>query len=85
MLVQIHDIYLPDDYVTGHVPRLWNEQYLLACALLYGSRGLKVRFPCWYVSQDASFARQIAQDLRPGELSELYVHGVSFWLETSAR
>jgi tetratricopeptide (TPR) repeat protein len=85
VVVQVHDIYLPDDYVAGHVPRLWNEQYLLACALLYGGRGLEVSFPSWYVSQDPRFAAQIAATLRPGELSELYVHGVSFWLETRAR
>jgi len=85
VLVQIHDIYLPDDYVSGHVPRLWNEQYLLACALLYGGRGLELRFPCWYVSQDPRCAAQIAETLRPGDLSDLYVHGVSFWLETRAR
>lgn len=85
VIVQIHDIYLPDDYVAGHVPRLWNEQYLLACALLYGGRGLQVLFPGWYVSQDARSAAQIAETLRPGELSQLYVHGVSFWLQTCAR
>jgi hypothetical protein len=85
IIVQVHDIYLPDDYASGHVNRFWNEQYLLASALLYGGRGLEVIFPGWYVSQDEQLSTQIAQTLRPGELSRLYVHGVSFWLKTTDR
>ncbi|MFI4951284.1 MAG: class I SAM-dependent methyltransferase, partial [Caulobacterales bacterium] len=34
VIVHIHDIYLPYDYISGHLHRLWNEQYLLATALL---------------------------------------------------
>ncbi len=81
VIVHVHDIYLPDDYPAGHVPRLWNEQYLLACALLYGSDRLRVRFPAWYASTEPAMAAAIADTLRPGALADLYVHGMAFWLE----
>jgi len=80
VIVHLHDIYLPYDYPAGHLWRLWNEQYLLATALLFGGAGLEVLFPCWYASQDAALSAQVNAALRRGPLAGLSVHGASFWM-----
>ncbi len=80
VIIQIHDIYLPGDYVSGHLHRLWNEQYLLATALLFGRNGFEVLFPCWFVGQDPDLSRQAADLLRKGTLTDLNLYGASFWM-----
>jgi len=80
VIVQIHDIYLPDDYISGHVRRMWNEQYLLAAALLYGPDAFEILFPCWFAGQDAALARRAAVVLKHGPLETLNLYGASFWL-----
>jgi tetratricopeptide (TPR) repeat protein len=80
VIVHIHDIYLPYDYISGHVPRLWNEQYLLATALLFGPERFEVLFPSWFVRQDADLAAHAATLLRHGALEEVDLYGASFWM-----
>jgi tetratricopeptide (TPR) repeat protein len=80
VIVQIHDIYLPDDYISGHVRRMWNEQYLLAAALLYGADAFEILFPCWFAGQDMDLARRAAGVLKHGPLENLNLYGASFWL-----
>jgi len=80
VIVQVHDIYLPDDYISGHVRRLWNEQYLLATALLYGAEAFEILFPCWFVGQDPDLSRQAADLLRKGSLADVNLYGASFWM-----
>jgi len=84
VLVHIHDVYLPYDYLSAYLDRLWNEQYFLATALLYGGAGLEILFPCWYVSQDPELGALVDQRLRQGPLKHLSLHGVSFWLRKTA-
>ncbi|WP_457090053.1 class I SAM-dependent methyltransferase [Microvirga sp. P5_D2] len=80
VVVHIHDIYLPFDYPSGHLARLWNEQYLLATALLFGAQSFEVLMPCWYVSQDAELGSLTDSLVRRGALKDLGLHGASFWL-----
>jgi hypothetical protein len=80
VLVHIHDIYLPEDYPASCLGTLWNEQYLLAAALLYGGAGLEILFPCWYVSKDPELSANLHQGLRRGRLAGLHLWGASFWL-----
>jgi hypothetical protein len=80
VIVHIHDIYLPHDYLAAYLDKLWNEQYLLATALLSGGAGLEILFPCWYASQDPEFSSRLETGLRHGPLSDLRIWGVSFWL-----
>ncbi len=82
VIVHIHDIYLPDDYIAGHVPRLWNEQYLLATALIFGAERFEILFPSWYVGRDAALGAEAARLLRLGPLTDLNLYGASFWLRT---
>jgi tetratricopeptide (TPR) repeat protein len=80
VIVHIHDIYLPDDYISGHVWRLWNEQYLLATALLFGPQAFEILFPCWYVGRDPGLAQQVRDLVCQGPLAGLNPYGASFWL-----
>lgn len=80
VIVQVHDIYLPDDYISGHLHRMWNEQYLLATALLYGRQAFEILFPCWFVGQDSELSAQAAGLLRKGPIADLNLYGASFWL-----
>lgn len=80
VIVHIHDIYLPYDYISGHVRRLWNEQYLLAAALIFGPQAFEILFPCWYVEQDAELGAHARAQLCQGALSGIEPYGASFWL-----
>lgn len=80
VIIHIHDIYLPEDYISGHVWRLWNEQYLLATALLFGPQAFEILFPCWYVGRDAELAGQVRDLMCQGPLAGLDPYGASFWL-----
>lgn len=80
VIIHIHDIYLPEDYISGHVWRLWNEQYLLATALLFGGQAFEVLFPGWYVGRDPELRRHALATLFQGPLAGLEPYGASFWL-----
>lgn len=83
VIVHIHDIYLPEDYISGHVHRLWNEQYLLATALLFGPDRFEILFPSWYVGRDPSLSARAAAQLRQGPLAEIDLYGASFWMRVT--
>jgi tetratricopeptide (TPR) repeat protein len=80
VIVHIHDVYLPDDYIAGHVPRLWNEQYLLATALLFAPGAFEILFPAWFVGQDPEVRAHAEDALRHGPLADLELYGASFWM-----
>lgn len=80
VLIHIHDIYLPEDYISGHVWRLWNEQYMLATALLFGGDSFETLFPCWYVSTDPELSALKDELLRRPPHDRLSIHGASYWL-----
>ncbi|HEY0436184.1 MAG TPA: class I SAM-dependent methyltransferase, partial [Phenylobacterium sp.] len=80
VIVHIHDIYLPFDYIAGHVPRLWNEQYLLATALLFGPGRFEILFPSWWVGRDPQLRAHAEAALRIGAMADLDLYGASFWL-----
>jgi hypothetical protein len=49
-LIGIHDICLPMDYPPGWERRYYNEQYLLACVLLFGAAAFDILLPSYYLS-----------------------------------
>jgi len=79
VIVHVHDIYLPEDYISGHLHRMWNEQYLLATALLYGDT-LEVLFPAWWACRDPEASALARDRLMRGPTEGLNLYGVSFWL-----
>jgi tetratricopeptide (TPR) repeat protein len=80
VIVHVHDVYLPYDYIAAAVPQRWNEQYLLATTLLFGPQRFEILFPCWFVGQDPELAKHGEAMLRQGSLAELGLHGASFWM-----
>jgi hypothetical protein len=80
VIVHVHDIYLPYDYISGHVPRLWNEQYLLATALLFGAQRFEIQFPSWFVGRDPKLKAHAEALFRQGSMAELDLYGASFWM-----
>ena len=81
MLVHIHDIYLPEDYISGHIRRMWNEQYLLASALLFGADRFEILFPSWFVRGDPDLIGPRRTVLfRQGPLADVDLYGASFWM-----
>ncbi|MGH9508484.1 MAG: class I SAM-dependent methyltransferase, partial [Terriglobales bacterium] len=84
VLVHIHDIDLPYDYVPEHAEWYYSEQYLLAVSLLAGHRGYRIVLPNAFISKEPDVMQVLAGFWsRPG-LSGVPQKGVSFWIETCA-
>ena len=81
VIVHIHDIYLPYDYIAGHLPRLWNEQYLLASALLFGAERFEILFPSWFVGRDPDLMAHAEALFRKGPMAPVDLYGASFWMK----
>jgi hypothetical protein len=81
VLVEIHDVYLPDDYPADIAERHWSEQYMLAAWLL-GGADVEIVLPAWRVSTDPELGHALDELWsRPG-LGAVDRHGVSFWFVT---
>lgn len=59
-LIGIHDICLPLDYPPGWERRYYNEQYILAAALLFGSSSFDILFPSYYISVTPALREPLA-------------------------
>jgi len=91
VLVGIHDIHLPDDYLPRDAKDYYSEQYLLACYLLGEAGWLRPVLPCWYVSHHPEL-QELVRSLVPPYLegrprrahvrAESCPDGVIFWLLT---
>jgi predicted O-methyltransferase YrrM len=82
VLVEIHDITLPDDYPREWLDRFYSEQYLLAAWLLADGDRFDVELPNHYVSTDDELA-SVVLPLWDGPTFEgVERHGGSFWLRT---
>lgn len=77
-LVQVHDIFLPDDYPSAWRDRYYSEQYVLAALLLGGGGGFSTDFPAWYVATHPDLAERLKPLFEPLEGVER--HGGSYWL-----
>ena len=71
VFIQIHDVFLPDDYPSKWVFRRYSEQYLLAVALLYGDF-FDVVLPNFYASD---LAEEVCASV--GQRAE----GGSLWMQ----
>jgi len=57
VVVHIHDVCLPWEYVSSFDNRGYNEQYLLAALLLFGA-GWEVLAPVWYLYRTGRFEHE---------------------------
>jgi hypothetical protein len=78
VIVHIHDIMLPWDYLPEWKKRLYSEQYLLAAMLVCPQPLFRVLLPNFFISKDEELKLQIDTLIQPlGCLAQ----GWSFWLE----
>jgi len=82
ILVHIHDIDLPYDYLPERAEWYYSEQYLLATALLAGHRNFKVVLPNAFISREADCIQPLQSLWSDPRLTGVPPKGVSFWLET---
>jgi len=94
VIVQIHDIFIPDDYPAAWNCRLYNEQYLLAAMLMCGAPPFRVTVPVMYLCQEPAMRARIQAVFAargPGpDIPFLYPNdsrtpGASFWFEMTAQ
>jgi hypothetical protein len=80
VLVQVHDIYLPNDYPAEWTDRFYSEQYLLACLLLARDPGVEIILPNAFLSNDAG-SRHILDTLWYAvNIDGPEQDGSSFWM-----
>ena len=82
ILVHIHDIDLPYDYMPERAEWYYSEQYLLATALLAGHANFKVVLPNAFISREADVMQPLQSLWSDARLAGVPPKGVSFWLET---
>lgn len=80
VLVQIHDIFLPDDYPAIWKERYYSEQYLLACYLLAKGNEFEIILPNYFISKDLELAKVVHNICNHPKMARVEKHGVSFWL-----
>ena len=81
VIVHIHDIYLPYDYPQFMCDRFYTEQYGLAMYVMANPKRYKTIFPCYFVSEDEEFAKQLEPIWNLDNLKEVERHGGSYWLQ----
>jgi hypothetical protein len=81
VFVQIHDIFLPWDYLPVWEKRLYSEQYMLAAMLVCPIPPFNVMLPNWHLCHHPEYSRAIGGIMKSiGGKSE----GASFWLEMAS-
>lgn len=78
--IGIHDICLPMDYPPGWERRYYNEQYLLACVLLFGAAAFDILLPSYYVSTMPELGRPLQPLLDIPSLQGRPPVGSIFWM-----
>jgi len=82
VLVHIHDIYLPMDYMPDRAHWFYSEQYLLAASLLAGHVGYEVLLPNNYISNTPRIACALDTFWQEPRLAGVPRQGCSFWIQT---
>ena len=83
VLVGVHDVLWPEDYLPMWADFLWSEQYLVAAWLLGGGAGMEIELPAHYVTQREAYGLPAAPLWGRDELAELGVWGTTFWFSTT--
>ena len=81
VLVHIHDIELPCDYMPERAHWYYSEQYLLAASLLAGHRNYRVVLPNAFISREQDLVALVNPLWQ--QLPGVAFRGSSFWLETT--
>lgn len=80
--VQVHDIYLPYDYPEDMAQRGYNEQYLLAQALMYQQDKFKIIWPSFWIFKQLELQSMLESKLW-SKLKDkgIETHGCSLWFK----
>jgi predicted O-methyltransferase YrrM len=78
VIVHIHDIFLPWDYPTRWMKRMYSEQYMLAMMLLYRQNDFKMIAANFFMCQRPELKVVLEKILSPLGLKR---EGLSFWME----
>lgn len=84
VLVGIHDILLPDDYLPEWTEYHWAEQYLMAAYLLGGGRGIELELACTYVTEHSDLHRMLDPLWESPRLAGVDARGFGLWFTTTA-
>ncbi len=79
VLVGIHDILWPEDYLPEWSPYWFSEQYLLAAYLLGGGEGVQPVLPCHFASGVPELAAVLEPLWREPALAGVDRRGFCFW------
>lgn len=82
VLVGVHDIFLPADYLPEWGKRYYSEQYLLATWLLADGARIHPVLPCHYVGEHPTLAKVLAPLWSDPRLAGVDPRGFTFWLQT---
>jgi predicted O-methyltransferase YrrM len=80
VLVHLHDIHLPYDYMPERAEWYYSEQYLLAASLLAGHANYRVLLPNAFIAEEPDQLAEVGALFR--ELEGVRAKGWSFWIET---
>ena len=81
VIVHVHDIYLPYDYPQFMCDRFYNEQYMLAMAIISNPAKFKILLPNYFVSQDVELSNLLETFWSHDNLKNVERHGGSFWFK----
>jgi hypothetical protein len=80
--VQVHDIYLPYDYPEDMVLRGYNEQYMLAQALMYHQAKFEIIWPSFWISKQLELQSLLEKNVWDKlKYKDIETHGCSFWFK----
>lgn len=82
VLVEVHDVFLPYDYLGEWSGRWYSEQYLLAMLLLAESSRYEIVMPNCFVKDDDELKEVLAPLWSRPEMQGVDRHGCSFWMRT---
>lgn len=80
VLVEMHDIFLPEDYPEDWNDRFYSEQYVLAGYLLGGEESFSTELPCAYVRLDPELRTILEPLWSEPALQGAETHGHSYWV-----
>jgi len=80
MVVGVHDIFLPEDYISSWEDRYYNEQYLLGAYLFGGLDGGSILLPNWFVTKEPTLKARLDAIWSSGPLQGLEDRGGAFWM-----
>jgi hypothetical protein len=85
VLVGVHDVFLPDDYLPDWGDWGFSEQYVLAAWLLGGAAGVRPVLASWYASNQPQLHGLVDWIWDRPALSEVERRGWAFWFEAMPR